>query len=328
MSINGISAGYYPTAYANNKTTKAETGKSFAEIASQKSAEADKQYCMDRASAALDTIGAYAPDEVRRAWMEAAEETGSNGFSITSDGKHFHGSRLLVQHIIRSHNGEADPDNILGNTIESAISVAEKALYEIDHPLPGSPTKSIEVQQEIKKERAFYVAFLDKLRNLSESAGKDSQNVSNYAFRTYTNIIPQKSVETDKEAVQEKSSVGFDSIGSQAPDEVRQAWKEAEAETGGHFGVGGFWISNDGKECRITKMFVDFFVRWYNGDLNQNDMLGNSVESAKSAVEKWIYDLDHPLIGQPARSIEERRLIEMERKFYESFLDKLMQLTK
>ena len=51
-------------------------------------------------------------------------------------------------------------------SVESAISVAEKALYDIDHPLPGSPTKSIEVQQEIMKERAFYEAFLEKLKNL------------------------------------------------------------------------------------------------------------------------------------------------------------------
>ena len=54
MGINGIPTGYYPTGFTNNKTTKAETGKTFAEIASQKSMEADKQYCMDRASAALD----------------------------------------------------------------------------------------------------------------------------------------------------------------------------------------------------------------------------------------------------------------------------------
>ena len=41
MSINGISADYYPTGYTNNKTTKAETGVTFAEIASQKSVEAE-----------------------------------------------------------------------------------------------------------------------------------------------------------------------------------------------------------------------------------------------------------------------------------------------
>ena len=145
--------------------------------------------------------------------------------------------------------------------------------------------------------------------------------------KTFAEIASQKSVEADKEAVQEKFSVVLDYIGSQAPDEVKQAWTEAEKETGGFFTVCGLWISNDGKECQITKMCVDRFVRWFKGDVNQDDMLGNSVQSAMSAVEKWIYDLDHPLIGQSARSIEDRRLIEIERKFYESFLDKLMQLS-
>ena len=146
--------------------------------------------------------------------------------------------------------------------------------------------------------------------------------------KTFADIASQKSAEADKEAVQEKFSAVLDHIGLQAPDEVKQAWTEAEEETGGFFTVYGLWISDDGKECQITKMMVDRFVRWFKGDVNQDDMLGNSVQSAMSAVEKWIYDLDHPLIGQPARSIEERRLIEMERKFYESFLDKLRQLTK
>ncbi len=166
MGINGIVSDYYQAGYTNKQVAKSEAGKSFAEIASQKVAEADKQYCMDRAFAAFDTIGAYAPDEVKQAWMEASEETGSNGFSITSDGKHFHIPKLLVQHAIRWYNGEVDPDNILGNSVESAIRVAEKALYDIDHPFSGSPAKSIEVQQETMKERAFYVAFLEKLQKL------------------------------------------------------------------------------------------------------------------------------------------------------------------
>lgn len=167
MGINGIGANYSQEGYTNSQVVKTEAGKSFAEIASQKVTEADKQYCLDRASEAFDTIGAHAPDEVKQAWMEAAEETGSNGFSITSDGKHFHIPKLLVQHAIRWYNGDVDLDNILGNSVESAIRVAEKALYDIDHPLPGSPAKSIEAQQEIMKERAFYVAFLGKLKGIS-----------------------------------------------------------------------------------------------------------------------------------------------------------------
>ena len=171
MGISGIGANYYQAGYTNNQVTKADEGKSFAEIASQKVAEADKQYCLDRASEAFDTIGAHAPDEVRQAWLEASEETGSNGFSITSDWKHFHRHfhipKLLLQHAIRWYNGKIESDNILGNSVESAIRVAEKALYDIDHPLPGSPAKSIEVQQETMKERAFYIAFLEKLKEIS-----------------------------------------------------------------------------------------------------------------------------------------------------------------
>ena len=112
MGISGIAANYYQVGYVNNKAAQAEAGKSFADIASQKVAEADKQYCQDRASEAFDTIGAHAPDEVRQAWLEASEETGSNGFSITSDGKHFHIPRLLVQHAIRWYNGEIEPDKM------------------------------------------------------------------------------------------------------------------------------------------------------------------------------------------------------------------------
>jgi len=163
-----MSTGYYPTGYVNNKTAKAEKGKSFADVVEQKSMETDKHYCMDRASAAFDTIGAHAPDEVKQAWMEAVEETGTN-VSFSHDGERFHIPlpQLMVQRVVRWLKGEVDLGNLLGNSVESAISVIEKAIYDIDHPLPGPPTRSIEEQQDTKKERAFYVAFLEKLKGLS-----------------------------------------------------------------------------------------------------------------------------------------------------------------
>ena len=137
-----------------------------------------------------------------------------------------------------------------------------------------------------------------------------------------------KSVETDKEVVQEKTAAVLDTIGSQAPDEVKQAWTEAEKEMDGFFTVFGLWISDDGKHSHMTQMGVQIGLKWAKDELDQAGLLGNSVDSAKSAVKKWIYDLDHPLAGQPARSIEEQKWIEIERKFYESFLDKLVQPTK
>ena len=61
--------------------------------------------------------------------------------------------------------------------------------------------------------------------------------------------------------------------------------------------------------------------------LEQTDLLGSSAESAIDAVNKWIYDLDHPLAGQPVRSIDEQRMIMQEKAFYEAFLEKLKELS-
>lgn len=121
----------------------------------------------DRAVDTVNIIGKNAPEEVRKAWVEAAEETGTNGMSVTIDGRHFHIPQMLVEYLNRSFWGGGSPDNLLGDTVESAMSVAQKAIYDIDNPLPGQPIRSFDAQQETKKERAFYLAFIEKLKNLS-----------------------------------------------------------------------------------------------------------------------------------------------------------------
>lgn len=145
--------------------------------------------------------------------------------------------------------------------------------------------------------------------------------------RTFADIVGQKETEVDKEVKGRNAGRVLDSIAEHAPDEVRQAFLEAEKETGGALTVFGLWISNDGKQAYMTQMGIDRFVRWYHGDFNQSDLLGTSVESAINAVKKWIYDVDHPLGGQPTGA-EERKLAAMERAFYESFLEKLRKLAE
>ena len=85
------------------------------------------------------------------------------------------------------------------------------------------------------------------------------------------------------------------------------------------------WIilTPDGEHSFMTAAGVQTAIRWAKGELEQTDLLGSSAESAIDAVNKWIYDLEHPLAGQPARSVEEQRLSMNERKFYEAFLEKL-----
>ena len=57
MSINVLSAGYYPTGYADNKTSKTETGSSFADIINQKSAGADGEIGQKKIPAVLELVG-------------------------------------------------------------------------------------------------------------------------------------------------------------------------------------------------------------------------------------------------------------------------------
>ena len=147
--------------------------------------------------------------------------------------------------------------------------------------------------------------------------------------KNFTETAAQKVAEADTAGSSaEKYPAVLDHIGYNAPEKVKEAFTEAEKETGGFIDGGGMWVSADGKHCQMTKMFVERFLRWYKGEYNQSDMLGSTVQSAIDAVNRWMYDLDHPLIGAAPTRPEDRWLVDKERQFYESFLDKLLALSK
>lgn len=174
-----------------------------------------------------------------------------------------------------------------------------------------------EIMQISNNYNASYNAFVKK----------DMQTTGANTKSSFTETVAEKTAEAGSNEVRKKTSAVLASIGSQASDEVKNAWMEAEEETGAFFTVFGLYITSDGKHAHMTQMGIDRFVRWYRGEINPDDLLGSSVESAIKAVNKWIYDLDHPLAGQTARSVEDRQLIMKERKFYEVFLNKLLQLS-
>lgn len=111
-------------------------------------------------------VGSNAPEDVKKAWMEAAKEVGSNGLGMLQNGMMGHISQMMVQRVVAWYNGETDCSDILGSTVESAIQAAEQALYNLDNPLEPNVSKSIEVQHLRMQEREFYTIFLDKLREL------------------------------------------------------------------------------------------------------------------------------------------------------------------
>ena len=172
-------------------------------------------------------------------------------------------------------------------------------------------------------------------------AGKAQRNnaakAENTGFMRFAEKAAQKAagaaaadnaVENIAENPVEKYPAVLGEIGKNAPEKVKQAFTEAAKETGGFFTSAGMWISADGKHCQMTKMFVERFVRWLHGETQGCDMLGSTVQSAINAVNRWMYDLDHPLMGAAPVKSGDKWLVEKERRFYESFRDKLEKLVQ
>lgn len=165
MGINGIGAsGYSVAGYTVRKAERnAESGAvGFMETVAEK---VEQDNAVDYDEKAFEMVGPHAPQKVKDAWMEAAKEVNANGTGIKKNGMMSHISQMMVQRCNKMIRGETDYSDILGSTVKSAIRATEKALYDLDHPLAPA-YRSIEAEQARIKERGFYVAFLEKLKQL------------------------------------------------------------------------------------------------------------------------------------------------------------------
>lgn len=121
--------------------------------------------------------------------------------------------------------------------------------------------------------------------------------------------------DTDEASLMEESA--FQSIAPNAPEEVKQAWMGAVKKTG----INGIGLQENGMMSHITQLDVQRAIKWYNGE--DTDVLGQTVESARQAVEKALYDLEHPLEPFMNRSTSVQQAIEKEKEFYKAFLENL-----
>ena len=101
-----------------------------------------------------------------------------------------------------------------------------------------------------------------------------------------------------------KSFNGLEILGPLAPDEVKDAWNKAESESG----VNGYGMESTGKLTQISELFAMSIVSARNG--GGRDILGNTVSSARTAVQKALEKL-----GIPENNEEKK-----EKFFYEAFL--------
>lgn len=108
---------------------------------------------------AFRSIGKNAPESVKKAWLDAAEEIGIDGQGLTAAGTLDHIPQFMIQRFIRQYNGY-DPDDVLGSSISTAIQAAQDAIYSLDHPLEPNSTRSAEVIRAREKEKEFYQRFI------------------------------------------------------------------------------------------------------------------------------------------------------------------------
>lgn len=189
MSIGGIGAGYFSAGYETKRAERNAAERNFADFtrAEQRAAEkedaqasreaADVENRIDYAERAFATVGANAPEKVKRAWMEAAKESGVDGLGMSANGMLTHISQMMARRLTNQMKGAGGTNDLLGNTVQSAVRAAQQALYDLDHPCASGNAKSIEVQRQQVKERAFYKAFLEKL-GAPESDTKSKETIN------------------------------------------------------------------------------------------------------------------------------------------------------
>lgn len=113
--------------------------------------------------AALDHAGPNAPEAVRKAWQETAEEMGMDGYGTSANGMMSHISRFMVWQLEGRMRGEVNYTDILGDSVSSAIAAAQKAIYEIEHPLEPEGSRTAQAMQSIAKEKEFFKRFAARL---------------------------------------------------------------------------------------------------------------------------------------------------------------------
>ncbi len=120
-----------------------------------------------------------APDKVKQAFMEAANETGYHEYS--GNEKMDHISQILVRQVENRMNGMRNPQDVLGSTAASALQAARQMLSDLENPLMPVSQRGENAGKYIEQEKEFYRAFIEKLEDLAGADAEDAEESVDYA---------------------------------------------------------------------------------------------------------------------------------------------------
>ncbi|MBE5887181.1 MAG: hypothetical protein E7284_12390, partial [Lachnospiraceae bacterium] len=117
-----------------------------------------------------------APEEVKQAFMEAAEETGYN------EGERMdYLSQVFIHQVENRQNGVADYTDVFGGSIASALQAAKEILYDLENPLMPISQRGKNAAKYVEQEKEFYRAFIEKLEGLTGTDTVDTEETVDYA---------------------------------------------------------------------------------------------------------------------------------------------------
>ena len=114
-----------------------------------------------------------APEEVKQAFMEAAEETGY--YEYSGKGKMNYISQILVRQVENRQNGVENYTDVFGGSVASALQAARQMLYDLENPLKPDSQRSEDIIKYREQEKEFYKAFIEKLEMLEDKSVSKSE---------------------------------------------------------------------------------------------------------------------------------------------------------
>lgn len=126
----------------------------------------------ERHGAEFDKAAPNAPAIVKKAWMEAAKESG-----YLAGGKMNHISQILVRQVINRENGVEDYQDVFGDSVASALQAAKEMLFDLENPLTPDSERSESVRMYREQEKEFYKKFIEDLEEISGILVGDEYNM-------------------------------------------------------------------------------------------------------------------------------------------------------
>lgn len=150
-----------------------------------------------------------APEEVKQAFMEAAEETGY--YEYSGKGKMNYISQILVRQVENRQNGVENYTDVFGSSVASALQAAREMLYDLENPLKPDSQRSEDIIKYREQEKEFYRTFIEKLEGLTDAGTDDTEETVDYAkiLEEKINMIFAKIQNGDTEASYQIGSQSF-----------------------------------------------------------------------------------------------------------------------